>query len=528
MSTWRTRSCCSGGRSANWPKLSTSRSLPSGSTLSGLMRQPLANSVADGVPRKIDEWTKSRSIASTVRRRHTSCIVWAPRLSPNSTNRGRRSGIHPPQVAGDRVHEVAVLLDREPGARQRHRRRQHRVLHRRDRAVAEGHVLQRLGQHVVDVARARRRGEAQHLAVEGARAHELVHDEVDAVLDLGRGVEADEDADGVGNGRLPHDLVDLLSGEDHVDEPAALARERVERHDALRSARHHRRLGGDVVGRLHSGAALLHPAHGVLVSGVHPATEHGQRDRVPDRVRDDVVVGGHPGDGEGHATRDEPLADLEADDARPDADRDARGLGKRDVLDGRVACLGSLLVGRWMCHADTAVPAGRARGIRVIQRRLALRSTPRSPVPMTAERPAPIAATRAVRLAATRSRPRRMRSSSRGGRARDRPSATAPMTMLLPTVKASRAEADAASVRPPVIRRADGLDAALGDGDGGQGCGGDDAGGDRLVDGPPRLQPRLERRSDRRGGREQRHALGEAAVGAERPDDPVGDVRHPR
>ena len=47
-----------------------------------------------------------------------------------------------------------------------------------------------------------------------------------------------------------------------------------------------------------------------------------------------------------------------------------------------------------------------------------------------------------------------MGSSSRGGSARDRPSATAPMTTLLPTVKASRADADAASVRPPVIRRA--------------------------------------------------------------------------
>ena len=99
---------------------------------------------------------------------------------------------HAPQIAGDRMHERTILLDRQPRAGERHRRRQHRVLHRRDRAVAEGQVLERLSEHVVDVARPGGRCEHEYLALERPRTDELVHDEVDPVLDLGGRVEAHE------------------------------------------------------------------------------------------------------------------------------------------------------------------------------------------------------------------------------------------------------------------------------------------------------------------------------------------------
>ncbi len=73
---------------------------------------------------------------------------------------------------------------------------------------------------------------------------------------------------------------------------------------------------------------------------------------------------------------------------------------------------------RLIRNAATAIPAGRATGMRRTPAAEGYRSATASSAPKTPVSPKPISPVRPVSKAATRSRPRRSGSSARGGSAR--------------------------------------------------------------------------------------------------------------
>ena len=139
--------------------------------------------------------------------RNTSWLVCAPRLSPNSTTRGRGPG-RSRRRCEDPQPQQPVLLPGPAHHPEGQRRRAARVLQRHGGDVAEREVLQRGGGDVVDVAGAGGGDEDEQRPVQRAGPLQLGHRQVDPLARGRRVVQPDVHLHRGGAGGRAHDGLD--------------------------------------------------------------------------------------------------------------------------------------------------------------------------------------------------------------------------------------------------------------------------------------------------------------------------------